>query len=187
MNNAAHQFANKVVAQYQFTNGSDSSLNHLIIGNSTAEIIDTLIYTLFSSHAETYDDGVVWFKSVDAINVEKSYITYNSRESCIFAYFVFDKNPLMLKTTTLHIDNVCYFGCESDTTNKTIEFLEKFKVRVSLAKECHKFKFNTEHHETLMHETIKTLKTIYEEHNDMDAEKLSQHHDTTHLVNTFLA
>jgi hypothetical protein len=38
-----------------------------------------------------------------------------------------------------------------------------------------------------MHETIKTLKTIYEEHNDMDAEKLSQHHDTTHLVNTFLA
>ncbi|WP_252509305.1 hypothetical protein [Acinetobacter colistiniresistens] len=110
MNNAAHQFANKVVAQYQFTNGSDSSLNHLIIGNSTAEIIDTLIYMLFSSHAETYDDGVVWFKSVDAINVEKSYITYNSRESCIFAYFVFDKNPLMLKTTALHIDNVCYFG-----------------------------------------------------------------------------
>ncbi|MDD9318429.1 hypothetical protein M0O70_20050, partial [Acinetobacter lactucae] len=96
MNNAAHQFANKVVAQYQFTNGSDSSLNHLIIGNSTAEIIDTLIYMLFSSHAETYDDGVVWFKSVDAINVEKSYITYNSRENCIFAYFVFDKNPLML-------------------------------------------------------------------------------------------
>ncbi len=90
-------------------------------------------------------------------------------KAAFFAYFVFDKNPLMLKTTALHIDNVCYFGCESDTTNKTIEFLEKFKVRVSLAKECHKFKFNTEHHETLMHETIKTLKTIYEEHNDMDA------------------
>jgi len=38
MNNAAHHFANKVVAENQFTNGSDSSLSHLIIGNSTAEI-----------------------------------------------------------------------------------------------------------------------------------------------------
>lgn len=187
MNNAAHQFANKVVTEYQFTNGSDSSLSHLIIGNSTAEIIDTLIYTLFSSHAETYEDGVVWFKSVDAINVEKSYITYNSHENCIFAHFVFDKNPLLLKSTTLHIDSVCYFGCESDTTNKTIEFLEKFKVHVSLAKECNKFNFYTEHHATLMHETIQSLKTIYEKHNDMDGEKFSQHPETANLVNTFLA
>ena len=126
MNNAAHQFANKVVAQYQFTNGSDSSLNHLIIGNSTAEIIDTLIYMLFSSHAETYDDGVVWFKSVDAINVEKSYITYNSRENCIFAYFVFDKNPLMLKTTTLHIDNVSPHNVNTNEGKEITKIVAKY-------------------------------------------------------------
>lgn len=169
MSNSDQLFAVKIVANYQFTNGSHSSLNHLIVGSNIEEIFDTFIYCFFSSHTKTYDDDVVWFKSVDAINKEKSNINYNPHESCLFAHFIFDDNPLMMSSSSLYIDNVCYFGLDSDATNKTVELLEKFKIYVFKAKECNKFNYLNEHNQTLEHEAIINLKKLFNEYNKIDA------------------
>lgn len=169
MSNSDKLFAVKIVANYQFTNGSNSSLNHLIAGSNIEEIFDTFIYCFFSSHNKSYDDDVVWFKSVDALNKEKSNVDYNHYEKCLFAHFIFDDNPLMMRSSSLYIDKVCYFGLDSAATNNTVEFLEKFKVHVFKAKDCNKFKYMNEHESTLEHEAIINLKKLFNEYNKIDA------------------
>lgn len=154
-------FAVKVIAKYEFTNGSNSQMNYIFVGSSIEEIFDTVIYCIVSSDVETYEDGVVWFKAIDALEPKDTKFYYHHNSKNLVIHFDYSRNPLLMKSLDLHIENIEEYDIFNLSNEHEQELLKKSKTNLVLTKDVHKFRYEFEHADTLNHQSIQTLETLF--------------------------
>ena len=154
-------FAVNIIAKYDFKNGSNSQMNYIFVGSSIEKIFDTVIYKLVSSHVATYEDGVVWFKAIDAIKPTDTKFYYHHNSNNLVIHFDYTLNPLLMKSLDLHIANVEEYDIQMLSNEHIQELYEKNKTNVVLTENVQKFQYSSEHEDTLNHESIRELKSLF--------------------------